>query len=73
MQTILMALLVLASLTLIVAVTISEPKAGGMGSAYGQDTNIFGIGGRKDREVTLNRVIIAAFIVFILSAILIQI
>ena len=74
MQTVLLALLIISSLIIILSVTLQEPKTSGMGTISGEDTNIFGIGSKgNDRETTLNRVIIISFIVFLLSALFLQI
>lgn len=74
MQTFFLALLIISSLTIIVSVTLQEPKTSGMGTIAGEDTNIFGIGSKaNDREVILNRVIIISFVVFLLSSILLQV
>ncbi|MDO5717856.1 MAG: preprotein translocase subunit SecG [Tissierellia bacterium] len=64
-------LLVLSSLVIIAAVLMTEPKTKGMGSISGGDTNIFGYGGKKSKDVLLNRVIVGAFAVFIITAVLV--
>lgn len=71
MKQILTIILMLASLVIIGAVMMTEPKTQGMGSISGGDTNIFGRGGKKSKEVLLNRVIVSAFSVFIITAVLV--
>ncbi|MEB3429435.1 preprotein translocase subunit SecG [Citroniella saccharovorans] len=71
MSTFFTVLLLLASIVIIVAVLMTEPKTQGLGSSYGQDTNIFGHGGKRSKDFILNKVIVGAFIIFLISAVVV--
>ncbi len=71
MKTVATVLLLISSLVIIISVLLTEPKTQGMGSISGGDTNIFGRGGKKSKELLLNRIIVSAFSVFIITAVLV--
>ncbi|MDO5690138.1 MAG: preprotein translocase subunit SecG [Tissierellia bacterium] len=71
MKTALTVLLLIASVVIIIAVLMMEPKSKGMGSISGGDTNIFGSGGKKTKDALLSRVVATSFVVFLVSAVLI--
>jgi len=68
MQNVLSVIILLASIAIIAAVMLQEPKREGLGAAYGGSTNIFGQSG-SGKDALLNKVTIVAFIVFLVAAI----
>lgn len=74
MTTVLSILLMIASLVLVIAVTLQEPKTDGLGSLAGQETNVFGRSAHRSKNEILDKVVIAAGIVlFVLSIVLLAI
>lgn len=69
MRTFFIVLLVLASLAIIVATQMIEPKSQGAGAMYGQDTNTFGSAAFQTRDKLLNKVTIISAVVFMVSLI----
>lgn len=69
MGTFFTVLLVLASIVIIGAVLLKEPTSQGLGSGFGSDTNMFDMSGMNTRDALLNRIIVVAAVVFVVSAI----
>lgn len=74
MTTVLSVLLMIASVILVIAVTLQEPKTDGLGSLAGQETNVFGRSAHKSKNEMLDKVVIfAGVVLFLLSTILLAI
>lgn len=71
MTTVLSVLLMIASVILVIAVTLQEPKTDGLGTLAGQETNVFGRSAHKSKNEMLDKVVIfAGVVLFLLSTIL---
>lgn len=68
MKTLFIIILVLASLGIIGATVIMDPKTGA-GSSYGQDANAFGTSAYKGKDIMLNKVATVCSIIFVISLI----
>ena len=64
-------ILVLASIVIIGAVAVKEPTSQGLGSSFGSDTSMFDMSGMNAKDALLNRVIVIASAIFVISAILV--
>lgn len=74
MTTVLSVLLMIASVNLVIAVTLQEPKTDGLGTLAGQETNVFGRSAHKSKNEMLDKVVIfAGVVLFLLSTILLAI
>ncbi|MDU6547425.1 preprotein translocase subunit SecG [Anaerococcus vaginalis] len=74
MTTVLSVLLMIASVILVIAVTLQEPKTDGLGTLAGQETNVFGRSAHKSKNEMLDKVVIfAGVVLFLLSIILLAI
>ena len=74
MTTVLSVLLMIASVILVIAVTLQEPKTDGLGTLVGQETNVFGRSAHKSKNEMLDKVVIfAGVVLFLLSTILLAI
>ena len=74
MTTVLSVLLMIASVILVIAVTLQEPKTDGLGNLAGQETNVFGRSAHKSKNEMLDKVVIfAGVVLFLLSTILLAI
>lgn len=74
MTTVLSVLLIIASVILVIAVTLQEPKTDGLGTLAGQETNVFGRSAHKSKNEMLDKVVIfAGVVLFLLSTILLAI
>ena len=74
MTTVLSVLLMIASVILVIAVTLQEPKTDGLGTLAGQETNVFGRSANKSKNEMLDKVVIfAGVVLFLLSTILLAI
>ncbi|MDY3052015.1 MAG: preprotein translocase subunit SecG [Ndongobacter sp.] len=62
-------LLVISSAVIILSTLAMEPKTQGMGSAYGQDTNMFGKSAHQSKEKKLQQFTIVSALVFMISLI----
>lgn len=71
MQTAFTIILVIASIVIIGAVLLKEPSSQGLGSAYGSETKLFDMSGNNAMDALLNRIIVVAAVVFVLSAIIV--
>lgn len=71
MQNFMTVLLLMASVAIIIAVLLMEPKSQGMGTISGSDTNVFGKSGFKTKDALYNKVTVVASIVFLVSAIIV--
>lgn len=72
MEQVFIALLVIASLVIIVATLMMEPVSKGV-TGYGQETNVFGKSAHRSKEQLLRRVTIVSAVVFVISSILIAV
>ncbi|EGC84585.1 MULTISPECIES: preprotein translocase subunit SecG [Anaerococcus] len=74
MTTVLSVLLMIASVVLVIAVTLQEPKTDGLGTLAGQETNVFGRSAHRSKNEMLDKVVIfAGVVLFLLSTILLAI
>ncbi len=74
MTTVLSILLMIASVVLVIAVTLQEPKTDGLGTLAGQETNVFGRSAHRTKNEMLDKVVIfAGVVLFLLSIILLAI
>ncbi|KWZ99965.1 MAG: preprotein translocase subunit SecG [Anaerococcus hydrogenalis] len=74
MTTVLSVLLMIASVVLVIAVTLQEPKTDGLGTLAGQETNVFGRSAHRSKNEMLDKVVIfAGVVLFLLSIILLAI
>ena len=74
MTTVLSVLLMIASVILVIAVTLQEPKTDGLGTLAGQETNVFGRSAHKSKNEMLDKVVIfAGVVLFLLSTIVLAI
>lgn len=74
MTTVLSVLLMIASVVLVIAVTLQEPKTDGLGTLAGQETNVFGRSAHRSKNEMLDKVVIfAGVVLFLLSVILLAI
>ena len=74
MTTVLSILLMIASVVLVIAVTLQEPKTDGLGTLAGQETNVFGRSAHRSKNEMLDKVVIfAGVVLFLLSTILLAI
>lgn len=73
MDTFFVVLLSLASIAIIVATLMMEPKTQGMGTISGAETNIFGKSAHKTRDNMLSRITVISAVVFMVSAIVLAI
>ena len=74
MTTVLSVLLMIASVILVIAVPLQEPKTDGLGTLAGQETNVFGRSAHKSKNEMLDKVVIfAGVVLFLLSTILLAI
>lgn len=72
MKVVLEIVLLLASLSIIIAVLMQESKSEGIASLTGE-TNIAGKGGKKTREAYLSQITIISSIVFFITAIVLAV
>ncbi len=70
MQTFLIVLLMIASVSIIIATLLQEPKTEGMGTLTGSETNVFGKMAHKSKDAILSKIVVVAAVVFMLSAII---
>ena len=68
MKTFFVIVLVIASLVIIGATVLMDPKTGA-GSSYGQDANAFGTSAYKGKDIMLNKVTAVCSIIFVISLI----
>ena len=74
MTTVLSVLLMIASVVLVIAVTLQEPKTDGLGTLAVQETNVFGRSAHRSKNEMLDKVVIfAGVVLFLLSIILLAI
>lgn len=67
-------LLLIASLIVIVAVTMQEPKTDGLGALAGQETNVFGRSAHRTKNEMLDKVVVfGGVLLFLISIILLVI
>lgn len=70
MENILAVVLMLASLIIIIAVTLQDPKTDGLGTLAGQETNVFGRSAHKTKNEMLDKVVIVGGVLLFLTSII---
>ncbi len=70
MATFFAVLLMIASLIIIVAVTMQDPKTEGLGSLAGQETNVFGRSAHKTKNEMLDKVVIVGGVLLFVGSII---
>lgn len=70
MENILAVVLMLASLIIIIAVTLQDPKTDGLGTLAGQETNVFGRSAHKTKNEMLDKVVIVGGVLLFLASII---
>lgn len=70
MENFLAVVLMIASLVIIVAVTMQDPKTEGLGTLAGQETNVFGRSAHKTKNEMLDKVVIAGGVLLFISSII---
>lgn len=68
LKTGIIVLLVLASIVIIVATLMMEPKTNA-GTMFGQDSNVYGTSVHRPKDALLNKVTVICSVVFVLSLI----
>lgn len=66
-------LLAVASLVIIIATLLMEPKTEGMGTLSGGETNVFGKSASRGKEAILQRIMIVSSIVFLISSVMVSV
>ncbi|WP_044566061.1 MULTISPECIES: preprotein translocase subunit SecG [Anaerococcus] len=70
MENFLAVVLMIASLIVIVAVTMQDPKTDGLGTLAGQETNVFGRSAHKTKNEMLDKVVVAGGVLLFLASII---
>ena len=70
MENFLAVVLMIASLIVIVAVTMQDPKTDGLGTLAGQETNVFGRSAHKTKNEMLDKVVIVGGVLLFLTSII---
>ncbi|WP_099320516.1 preprotein translocase subunit SecG [Anaerococcus sp. Marseille-P3625] len=70
MENLLAVVLMLASLIIIIAVTLQDPKTDGLGTLAGQETNVFGRSAHKTKNEMLDKVVIVGGVLLFLTSII---
>lgn len=70
MENFLAVVLMLASLIIIIAVTLQDPKTDGLGTLAGQETNVFGRSAHKTKNEMLDKVVVAGGVLLFLASII---
>lgn len=70
MENFLAIVLMLASLIIIIAVTLQDPKTDGLGTLAGQETNVFGRSAHKTKNEMLDKVVIVGGVLLFLASII---
>ena len=70
MENFLAVVLMLASLIIIVAVTMQDPKTDGLGTLAGQETNVFGRSAHRTKNEMLDKVVIAGGVLLFVGSII---
>lgn len=73
MYNVFLVLLVVASITIVLASLLMEPKVEGLGSLSGEQSNVFGKSASRSKEKMLNNLMIGAALVFLVSSIMLAI
>ncbi|MDO5047720.1 MAG: preprotein translocase subunit SecG [Anaerococcus sp.] len=63
-------ILVIASIVIIVAVTMQDPKTEGLGALSGTQTNVFGKSAHRSKNELLDKVAIAGGVLLFLASII---
>ena len=70
MENFLAVVLMIASLIVIIAVTMQDPKTDGLGTLAGQETNVFGRSAHKTKNEMLDKVVIVGGVLLFLASII---
>lgn len=70
MENFLAVVLMLASIIIIIAVTLQDPKTDGLGTLAGQETNVFGRSAHKTKNEMLDKVVIVGGVLLFLASII---
>lgn len=70
MENFLAVVLMIASLIVIIAVTMQDPKTDGLGTLAGQETNVFGRSAHKTKNEMLDKVVVAGGVLLFLASII---
>ncbi|WP_394023471.1 preprotein translocase subunit SecG [Anaerococcus martiniensis] len=70
MENIFAVILMLASLIIVVSVTMQDPKTDGLGTLAGQETNVFGRSAHRTKNEMLDKVVIAGGVLLFLGSII---
>lgn len=70
MENIFAVILMLASLIIVVSVTMQDPKTDGLGTLTGQETNVFGRSAHRTKNEMLDKVVIAGGVLLFLGSII---
>ena len=70
MENFLAVVLMIASLIIIVSVTMQDPKTDGLGTLAGQETNVFGRSAHKTKNEMLDKVVVAGGVLLFLASII---
>lgn len=68
MKGIFTAILAIASIIVIITVLLQDSKSEGIASLSAESTNVAGQGSHKSKETFLNKIVVGAGIVFMISA-----
>lgn len=71
MRTVFLVLLIISSIGIILSTLLMGPKAEGMGSIAGGESNVFGKGASRGKESLLNKATAAFGVLFLISSILV--
>ena len=70
MENFLAVVLMIASLIVIVAVTMQDQKTDGLGTLAGHETNVFGRSAHKTKNEMLDKVVVAGGVLLFLASII---
>ena len=70
MENFLAVVLMIASLIVIAAATMQDPKTDGLGTLAGQETNVFGRSAHKTKNEMLDKVVIVGGVLLFLASII---
>ena len=70
MENIFAVILMLASLIIVVSVTMQDPKTDGLGTLTGQETNVFCRSAHRTKNEMLDKVVIAGGVLLFLGSII---
>ena len=70
MENIFAVILMLASLIIVVSVTMQDPKTDGLGTLTGQETNVFGRSAHRTKNEMLDKVVIAGGVLLFIASLI---